>query len=395
MRFFLSVCILIMYSIGLGVSILPGAIGVSGFWSGCAAAFAVWLFVLTASLFYLEAVFANPDGANVPTISQSLLGKTGYAIGSIAFIYAHNAIIVVFFLYGILLFEDLGKILFGYEIPIPYIRILLALLIITFIYIGLRWCGWVATISIIIFLGTICFIFVRGTGTYHMPPFKTNWIYLLFTIPILYTTLFVQTIIPSLATFMKREWGKLKKVIWTGSFIGLLVNLIWLWLSISSTPEDLIPLEFQSYDTLYGLSAFLSKIFPIGNAIFLLMLLTFIGTFPLSSIVLVDFYFDLFRLSPEKRIGWRRLGITLLTIFPPFLFSHIPKLHIHVLINYTLGITLMFISRLFPLLWICSSRYIKGEVSTCRLNIGGIVLTLYTFAMIFLFYIEGVQLIRM
>jgi len=369
--------------------------GLAGFWYGCLAGLAVWLFVVVTSLIYLEATLANPDGANMRTISRNLLGRTGSTIGSIAFIYAHNSILAIYFLFGTLLFNDVCQLLLGFKIPDPFFHIPLILIVGAFIFFGVRWCGWLAGVCLLLFIGTLIYVLIRGGGMPPYPPRANHWLYLLLSIPILYDTLFIQTIIPSLATFMKRDWVKLKCIIWIGLFSGLFINMFWLWLVIGSTPRVLIFFEYQNYDAIYGVTKIISQIPIIGNTIHMLNFLAFIASMPIVSIVLFDFYSDLFKLTPPKRKGWKRLGICILTLIPPFLFSHIPKLQIEALINYTLGFTLLLISAIFPLLWIISARYIRKKTYPHRLGIKGGTLTLYAIATFFLLYIEGVQLIKL
>lgn len=306
MRFFLAACILVFYSIGLGVSLLPAIVGIAGFWACCGAFVGMWLFVLTSCLFYLEATMANQDGANVASISRKLIGKAGAIISSTAFIYAHNTVLAVYFFFGMHLFNTIITMVLGYAIPHMLLHLLLAFFLGVFLFLGSRWCGLLAALCLFLFIGTLLYVLINAGDGLIIPSFDVDWFYLLFAIPVIYFTIYVQTIMPSLATFMQRDWVKLKKVVFWGAFCGLLVNLLWLCISVSSIPENVISLAFQNYNHIYGSTDFLSRIPAIGNTIYVLLLLAFCASFPLSAIVLLDFYSDLFKIVPEKRTGRKR-----------------------------------------------------------------------------------------
>ncbi len=386
MRSFLAICILTTFFIALGISLLPAVIGAAGFWIGSLLMIGVWLFIVLSSLIYLEATLANPDGANMASISRNLLGKASSVISSIAFIYVHTSILTIYFLFGSLLLKDLTHI----PLQIPLI-----LIVGFFLFMGLRWCGWLAALCLAIVLGILVSLLQREGGAFHPPPFKPNWLYLLLAVPALYNALFFQSIVPTLATFMKRDWVKIKRVIWISSLCALLISLTWLWIAISATPSDVMYLIFESYENIYGISHALHKIPFIGKTIYPLMFFPFIASFPILGTVLLDFYSDLFKLTPEKRKGWKRLAICLLAILPPFLLSHIPMVHINVIVNYTLGLSVVLISAVIPLLWIISARYIRTGISyPHHLKIGPPTLVLYAIAVFFLIYFEGVQMIK-
>lgn len=395
MRTILGIFVLILYSIGLGVGILPAAIGLAGFWFGCIAAVGVWLYIVFSSLLYLEATLANPDGANMLSISRNLIGKFGSIIGSVVYIYAHTSIITVYFLFGTRLFNELSENFFNLTPPNNLIHFSLFVGIAIFLYFGLRVCSWLTSIGLCCFLVVLISLIFQPTSSSNVIEHKVNWIYLILSIPILYSTLFIQSIIPSLATFLKRDWSKIKKVIWTGTGCALIILLVWLWIFIRSTTETSLLIFYQSYNTLYNVIHFMSKNPQIGNAIYFIASFAFIGTFPIAGIVLIDFYGDAFKLSPEKRRGWKQIGITLLTLVPPFIFSFLPMISIQSLINYSLGFSLIVITTVFPLIWVVSSRYIQHTPSKYKLRIKGLSLALYALVTLFFLYVEGIQLIRL
>lgn len=370
-------------------------VGLAGFWPGVVGGFLTWFYVLLTGILYAEAAIANPDGANVATISRNFLGKTGMIIASTSLAYVHFFILTAYFLFGVSLFFKIVENTFGYALPIwiPYI----ALLIIcgSIVYKGVGWCVYFNLFLGACLLGFMAYAVILGSD--HVSSIylsRTNWLYILFAIPSLYNAFYFQGIIPSLATFIKRDWKGLKIAIWIGTTGALVFFLAWIWLTIGLTSDYTIARAFETDKPLVSGIEILNQTPYIGNATLWVSFFAILASIFAAALTLVDFYFDLFGVSVEERHGKKRVAICYLVFLPPFFISLISSQDIMILVNTTVGLAQLLISGAIPLAWILSARYYKKLEYPNRLKIGSSTLIFLIFLTVIFFYLEGIQLVR-
>lgn len=395
-RLVLAICFITTFSVGIGIVALPIVVGLAGFWPGVTACCFTWIYVLITGLLYAEATLANPDGANVGTISRNFLGKAGNIIASTAFIYIHFCIITAYFLFGAPLIVQLIHNYFGISLPIwiPYLGLL-------FIFGGsvLAGINWCIRFNIFLTIGLFGFmLYILISGADHVSKAyltRTNWIYIVFAIPSFYNAFYYQSIIPSLATFLKRNWVSLKTAIWFGTTFAFLFFIFWIWLTVGLTTDLTITTAFETNQPIFKGIQILNQTPYIGKATLCVTFFAIIASLLAAGIALVDFYSDLFGIPVENRKGKARLAVCYLVILPPFFLSILSRLNIMTLLNSTVGFAQLLTSAMIPLAWILAARYIRKIPYQPRLKLNRIALFIFVIVTFLFLYLEGIQLVRL
>jgi len=382
-------------TIGIGFLGIPVITGVAGFWPAILMNFLAWLYLTTCALLYMEAILLMPDGANVFSVSRRFLGFTGALLGFVAFILINVPYLASYFGMGHTVLSKLTVQFFGVAI-LPGISCILILLLmggIVFlgVYVTDRFLLFLSAASLIAFIS----ILVLGKENVEMPNLIVrDWFYGLFSFVILTSTLGSSAVLPTLASHVGRDPRKCRRVIWIGMAIPLVIVVIWQWVTIGTSPRGLLwvafeesqPIEeglrlikespkFQISFHFFSLFAFMTSLLGIGAAF-------------------VDVLGDFFRIELKKRIGLKRFWLCLLTFVLPALLGYLALDSILTFMRVVGGWVEAVFNGLIPVSLAVSARYIQKISKQPLLGGGKPVIIILAIATFFLFYLQGMQLIR-
>lgn len=395
-RLLIGISIITTFTIGVGIIALPILVGLAGFWPGVIACAATWLYTLATALLYLEASLLFPDGANVYTISKALLGPIGTTLASASFIYVHFCFLTICYLFGAPLVTQILENTLGLHFPVWLLYVGLLVVCGGLVFLGMAWCARaVLLLSIFLLLFLLYILFNGPSHVFVDHYYRANWIYILFAIPSMYNAFYFQSIVPSLATFLKRDWVQLKRAIWIGSALAFIFFLFWLWLTVGLTTDLTITAAFETGQPLIEGIRVLGKTPYIGKATLYIAFCTLTASILVIGIANVDFYADLFGFPLLQRNGVKRLLITALFFIPPFILSLLAEFNIMNLLNATSGFALLATGAIVPLAWILSARYMQKKTYTPQLKIGRTAFLILLFATFAYLYLEGVLLIQL
>ena len=175
---------------------------------------------------------------------------------------------------------------------------------------------------------------------------------MIFAMPVLFSAFGFHNVIPSLCTYLKRDKKALRTAIFWGSVLPLVVYLVWQWLIIGAIPQEVIAETLESgtpitaaFESVTG-----EKYFALVGRFFAFFAIV---TSTLGvSFSMVDFLGDGF--SVEKRSGWRRIGLTLLTFAPPLVLAGLNPKVFTTALGVAGGFGEAFLNGLLPigLLWV-------------------------------------------
>lgn len=214
---------------------LPVLTGQAGFFPSLLVYLLCWLFMATTGLLMLEVCLWMEPGANLITMSERTLGRMGK--------YAAWAL-YIFLFYSLTLAYILGcgdiiaQFLPGSISQVGGILIFVVL-VSPFLYLGAK---EVSSLNawLMIFLIALYFAFVGLGISYIKPELLTykNWKLLPLSLPIAFTAFAYQGIIPTLVSFMDRDVKQLRLTILIGTFIPLIVYVVWQVLILGIVPVE-------------------------------------------------------------------------------------------------------------------------------------------------------------
>lgn len=371
--------------------------GIAGFFPSIFMTAFTWLFALANAMLYAEATLGNPDGANLYTISKVFLGKSAAAIIAVVFPIAMYVYISASLLSGSSFLTWFSEHYLGFEIPSFTGCFLLSLLLGAVVYLGIFASSRLNFILCVSFI--TAFIATVYHATMHLEThrlMRANWFYIIFAVPIIFSSFGFSALVPTLCTYLNRSKIKIQLSIFFGITGTLLIYLIWELIMIGTIGQTPLLVAFTEGQQI-------SQAFPwVKNFPMLLHALNFIIFFAAATsiigvtLALVDFFSDLFKIPLENRIGKKRFWVCLAVLVPPLLFtSFFESTFIPTLINYVVAPSGAFlVNGMLPIIMVAKARYFF-KLQTPRLVPGeGYVLLLMGLAIFFLIYLQGVMLIQ-
>ena len=298
-RWLLATFFILTFCIGSSFITLPFGISAAGFWPAVIALVISWAYLLITSFYYLEATLAFPAGANVYSISRRLTGEFGVWLNSITLVVVTYCDLIFYFYFGVPIFAE---ILRKGGIPMPEFSSYFFFVVIlgVSVFLGLKWTLKI-NFLLLILLGLFFYLsFISGVDMKSSPiPAHFEWGLLFLAIPSLISSLYFQTLIPSLASYLDNDIKKLKSACITGLTIAWLLLGAWLLAiitKVSGTFENLDKLASNaiSYNALIQIPGF-------GRWLPYLLCASFSANTLASSTILVDFFSDMFQISSKQR----------------------------------------------------------------------------------------------
>ncbi len=305
--------------IGAGMLGIPLVTGVSGFIPGIVATFIVWFFMYCTGLLFLEVTLWMPDGSNVLSIAGRFFGKGGRLFSGGMFIFLYYCLMIAYFAAGSPLLAEavsaLGLVVSGWKM-----FTLFGLVFGAVVAIGPRSIDRVNIIMSIAMIAAWFALIGSGSSEVKMPRLiYTKWPAMLMAMPVLFSAFGFHNVIPSLCTYLKRDKRALRMAVFWGSFLPLVVYIVWQWLIIGAIPQEGIAKTLgegtpitAAFSSVTGEERFSQ----IGRffAFFAIVTSTLGVAFSM-----VDFLGDGFNIVRRK--GWRRILLTLLTFIPPLILA--------------------------------------------------------------------------
>ncbi len=338
--------------IGAGMLGIPLVTGVSGFWPGIAITTIVWFFMYCTGLLFLEVTLWMPDGSNVLSIAGRFFGKGGRLISGGMFVFLYYCLLIAYFAAGAPLlgdaFSSLGLSFTGWEMFAVFGIIFGAI-----VAIGPK---SIDRVNIMMSVAMIAAWFILiGSGGGEVEPARLKfikWPAMFMAMPVLFSAFGFHNVIPSLCTYLKRDKRSLRFAVFWGSFLPLIVYIVWQWLVIGVIPQEALAKTLEegtaitaAFGSVTGNPTFVT----VGRffAFFAIVTSTLGVAFSM-----VDFLGDGFKIEERKGLRW--VGLTLLTFIPPFILATLNPGIFTMALGIAGGFGEAFLNGLLPigLLWV-------------------------------------------
>jgi tyrosine-specific transport protein len=358
-----SILLIVGASVGAAILVLPVISAREGFLTAVILLFSCWLITTLGALLILEVNLWFPEGSNIIFMAKSTLGSIGQIIAWCVYLLLLYSLICAFI-------SSLSDVLYALLLTI-----------------NLNVKQWLVTTAIVMVFG-----FIVGNGVRAVDVCNKNLVTLKFiiyillvfsafshikisrlmvgsldihisTITIMVTSFSFSTIVPSLRVYLKGDTRKLKFAILVGSFIVLVLYIVW-FIAVYGTVKrtglnGLIHIAYSSHVTSTLIATFGNQVhyFSLPILIYLFANLCIATSFLGASLCLSDFLSDGLQLR-KKNGGY--VAACLCAFIPPFvivLFA--PDIFVSAL-KYA-GFCCIILSILMPVLMVWSGRYGKNR----------------------------------
>jgi len=344
-------------TIGVGMLALPIATGPGGFLPSILIYLACWAFMLCTGLLLLEVCSWMPPDSNLITMAHKLLGNTGRVICWFVYLFLFEMMMIAHMVSG----GQVVTALVGAELGIIPSMIFYTVIFSPIIYMGTK---AVDRLNMVMFSGVLItyflFLIVAHRSIDLQNLTHINWSKAWLALPILFTAFTYQVILPTLVTYMKRDFKKVRKAIFFGTSIPLIVYLIWQVLILGIIPIDgpngLIEAKESGQSAIVPLKHFVGSktIVEIGKWFgFFAMTASYIAL----ALAFLDFLADGLKV---KKVGLRKAFLCLVIFIPPLIVSvYNPNLFLKAL-GFAGGISCAILFGLYPPVMVWVGRYKKG-----------------------------------
>ena len=367
-------------TIGGGMLALPVLTSLAGFWPSIVVYIACWLFMTCTGLLFLEVCLWFKGETNMVSMAEKTLGPLGKASAWVIYLFLFYCLTLAYIVgCGNLLSEFTDGWISDWIGSLIFVALFAPI-----VYAGARVVGKINFVLMIaLIISFLAFVFI---GYKYVDPKLLqyrNWMLSLNAMPIAFTSFAYQGIVPTLASYMQYDARKIRFAIVGGSFIPLVVYIIWQGLILGIVPVygpgGLAEAIENGYNAVYPLKEFLNQplVYFIGQCFALFAIVTsFLGV----TLGLLDFLAD--GLKVEKT-SYNKLWLCALIYIPPliFAFSH-PHIFLQAL-DYAGGFGCALLLGLFPIAIVWIGRYHLHLKSAYQLPGGKIVLALLAAFVIF------------
>jgi tyrosine-specific transport protein len=376
-RLFGGVLLVAGTTIGAGMLALPVVTGFAGFIPTCLLFFCYWLYMTFTAFLLLEVNLWMSEQTNLMTMIRQTLGKKGQWIGWVIYLFLLYTLTTAYMAGSGPIFLEMIEMTTGIALPAWTGPLPLLILFGYFVYHGTRSVDYVNRV-LMIGLG-ITYGLMLILLTPHLEPQllqRQEWGMVWGAISIVSTSFGFHIIIPTLTTYLKRDVKQLRRVLWIGSMIPLMIYVLWEMIILGIVPVQgtygLMAGYQQGLDGATLLSLYLQRS-DLSWLARLFSLFAIITSFLGVSLSLKDFLADGLNIAATRKGS---LTLYFLTFIPPLLLVLIdPRAFLNAL-EYAGAFGVVTLLGLFPILMVWIGRYRQQRVGPFKTPGGKMALIL-------------------
>lgn len=347
-------------TIGAAMLALPISTGLAGLVPSIVLMFTYWLYMTYTAFLFLELSLAFPHDVNLISIAKHTLGKWGEVASWIVYLFLLYALTTAYIAGSGPIMIDGIKAITGFSLPSWLGPFPLLGIFGWFIYQGTKSVDYANRLLMVGLVVTYC-ILVAWLMPHVDSSFlkQFNWKYLSIASSIIATSFGFHIIIPTLTSYLNRDEGLLKKVIWIGSGIPLLVYTIWEILALGIIPLEGTSGIIQGYIHGENGAELIAQILENSEVRIVACFFSFfaiVTSFLGVSLSLSDFLADGLNIK-KTRTG--RAFLFLLAFIPPLAFTLTDPRAFLSALEYAGAFGVVILLGLFPALMVWWARYKK------------------------------------
>lgn len=345
-------------AVGAGMLALPVSTGLLGFYPTVVIFVFYWLYMTFTALLFLEITLWMKDEANIITMAKRTIGPWGMLICWLAYVFLLYSLTTAYIAGSSPIFVDIIKGMTGYQFDNWVGAIPLLLIFGFFVYKGAKFVDYANRIlmgGLAITYGLVIFGLTPHVQLFLLD--HIDWRYATIGLSVIATSFGYHIIIPSLSTYLNRNVEEMKKVILIGSFIPLIIYIIWEFFALGIIPIEGPRGIIEGYKQGYNGAELLAQV--IGNLkiaffarafAFFAIVTSFLGV----SLSLIDFLADGLNI-PKKGKG--KLILYTLAFVPPMILAILNPRAFLTGLEYAGGFGVIFLLGFMPALMVWQGRY--------------------------------------
>lgn len=357
--------------IGAGMLGMPIVAATAGFIPSSIAMILCCAFMICTGLLILEANLWFKGEANLGSMLESTLGKTGKRIYGCVFICLLYCLLVAYISGAGELFGSFLSSIFQVEVPMWMGSVTCVALTGYLIYLGT---GVVDSINRLLMIGLalayLCIVVFGAAYTDPRALMYQEWSAALMTMPLMLVSFGFHNLIPSLSTYLQGDKRNLCYTIIVGSLIPLAVYLVWQSVILAMLPYANSQVLQEALSHSEMVTNLLQSV--LGSSIVFLLISYFaffaiVTSYLGNALSCVDFLIDSLHL---KQTSAARAMMCFVVLVPPLVISIFnPHLFLKAL-GYAGGFATVILFGILPALMVWVGRYKKG-IQGARLVPGG------------------------
>ncbi|MBN9378428.1 MAG: tyrosine transporter [Chlamydiales bacterium 38-26] len=345
-------------TIGAGMLALPVITGFAGFLPSVFLLGLFWIYMTYTALLLLEVNLSMEGSANLISMAKKTLGKPGEWLGWITYLFLLYSLTTAYLAGSSPIIIEGIESLTGNMLPSWSGALPLLLIFGYFIYKGTRSVDYLNRVLMmgLILAYVLLVIFLSPHVEVNLLK-HTDPKYLLIAVSIVATSFGFHIIIPSLTAYMDRDVMNLKRAIWLGGFIPLVVYILWEVLSLGIIPLKGYPSISEGYAQGSNGAHLLSEALSNSHVAFIARIFSFfaiVTSFLGVSLSLFDCLGDSLKINHSSK---GRLIAFALTFAPPLVFALSDPRAFLTALEYAGAFGVVTLLGLLPALMAWSKRY--------------------------------------
>lgn len=303
--------------IGGGMMIMPVLTGLGGYIPGILMTTLIWLCMFATANLLVEAVLGMRPGANIVSLATHYFGRWSRTVVGILFFLFYFILVVSYPVASLPSLNQFFLHTFQVQIPLAIERVFFSLILIFFLYVGIRLCALLNLLLLCLFFVT--FFSIIGQTVGHIQGqylLRHDWTFMFLSAPILFTAFSFHGLVPPLVTYLNRDAKRIKGVIFWGTLLSFLTYLIWQALVIGTLAEGTLWEIFETGAVFLNMTELMRNTPWLGSPSSLLVFFALTTSLIGISIGLIDIIEDWAGIAPEERRGKKRLIICSALLIP-------------------------------------------------------------------------------
>ncbi|MPW35530.1 aromatic amino acid transport family protein [Vibrio sp. B1Z05] len=306
-------------SIGAGMLSLPLVSSGLGFTTSLVILFGLWALMTYTALLMLEVHQFSDKTATLHTLAKQFLGDKGKLIAGFSMLFLFYSLSAAYMAGGGSQLTDRVHQIAGIEMSPALGAIVFGVFVALVVVVGTHLVDKVNRVLFGLMLLAMAFVIVSLAPNIHgafllSTPMQAGLIVV--ALPVIFTSFGFHGSIPAIVNYLDGDTNDLRKAMWIGSCIPLVIYIFWLLCSLGVVPQVELVENNSLNSLIHSLSAVLggsNLSVIVGFFADLALVTSFLGV----SLGLFEFIQD----STKKKFKGNRLHVALLTYLPPLAFA--------------------------------------------------------------------------
>ena len=376
-----SALILAGTAIGAGMLALPLVSVEIGFMPMLFIFFVIAIFMAYSALLMFEANLIVGKGCSLYVMASKALGRPGQVVATLVPLGLFYSLMAAYLSGGGVLIKELGKKLFGMDIPVTLGSVLFSLITCGVVFYSTKAVDYINRslffIMLVVFSISVLYL-VPGIEYQYLSSYGFSVGGICAVLPIVFTSFGYHGSIPSVILYKRDNTSVLPKAFILGTVLSLVFYIIWLLVSIGTLPREVLEHISQSEGAVGELVAQLSQVVvsleALDSFLHVFSHLALITSVLGVSLGLFDYLASLFQ---RKDTFTGRSQTAFLTFLPSLLFAILyPNSFISALGYAAIALSLLAVLLPVAMVWTLREKGLKGDYrvpgGNCMLALCGI-----------------------